>query len=101
MASPFRLSERSLERYRRQLELKRAMLERGDDRRFDPREPPHPTPRPEKGLDREGLLKDINLALAAIDNGTYGRCTECGEPIAALRLKAVPETRLCLLCAYP
>lgn len=80
------------------------MLERGVDRPFDAREPPPPSdppPRTEKGLDREGLLREVHLALAAIENGTYGLCTACGEPIAALRLKAVPETRLCLLCAYP
>lgn len=38
-------------------------------------------------------------ALARIESGTYGRCTTCGEPIAAARLQAIPESERCSSCA--
>lgn len=43
-------------------------------------------------------LKEIDDALKRIDEGTYGICEECGEKIAAGRLKAMPFTRLCVNC---
>lgn len=33
-----------------------------------------------------------------VDNGTYGVCRECGQPISAERLKALPETDFCSSC---
>jgi DnaK suppressor protein len=56
----------------------------------------------EWGLDREratGTLKAVNVALAAIAEGTYRQCVECEDEIREKRLKAVPWTRLCLACA--
>jgi len=41
----------------------------------------------------------IDEALQRIDAGTYGQCTECGRPIAAARLRAVPATPFCIACA--
>lgn len=41
----------------------------------------------------------IELALARLRSGEYGRCVACGEPIAAARLDALPATSLCLSCA--
>lgn len=43
-------------------------------------------------------LQNIDTALKRIDSGTYGHCTECGEPIAAERLQAVPMAKHCLSC---
>ena len=43
-------------------------------------------------------LKQIDAALARLDTGRYGRCAECGEEIAASRLKAVPFAVRCLDC---
>jgi DnaK suppressor protein len=43
-------------------------------------------------------VAEIDQALARIDAGTYGRCTECGQLIAAERLEARPQARLCLNC---
>lgn len=40
----------------------------------------------------------IGIALAAIDAGTYGECRHCEEPIAYQRLRARPETLLCITC---
>jgi DnaK suppressor protein len=43
-------------------------------------------------------LRDINDALARIDEGTFGLCEECGEPIARARIKALPYARMCVEC---
>lgn len=40
-------------------------------------------------------LSKVEKALSAIDNGTYGVCEECGEPISLERLEAVPYTLRC------
>lgn len=44
-------------------------------------------------------LPQIDRALKAIDEGTYGICVTCGEPIPAGRLDIRPESRLCVGCA--
>ena len=44
------------------------------------------------------FLKKIDHALAKIDEGTFGICEECGEPISLKRLEARPETTLCIRC---
>ena len=43
-------------------------------------------------------LKLIDNALADIDAGRYGICAECGERIAAKRLKALPFAARCIAC---
>jgi DnaK suppressor protein len=49
--------------------------------------------------DRERkLLGKIDAAVARIEDGTYGRCEECGEEIGIERLKARPVTTLCIAC---
>jgi len=40
----------------------------------------------------------IRGALALIDDGRFGRCQSCGEPIADDRLQAVPWALLCMPC---
>ncbi len=40
----------------------------------------------------------INKALEMIDNGTYGICTECGNPISEKRLLLFPNATRCLAC---
>lgn len=37
-------------------------------------------------------------ALARIDDGTYGICESCGNPIGKLRLQAFPRATLCVQC---
>ncbi|HEY7419736.1 MAG TPA: TraR/DksA C4-type zinc finger protein, partial [Ktedonobacteraceae bacterium] len=50
-------------------------------------------------LDNEKtLLAEVQQALARIDNGTYGICTNCGQPIPEKRLEAIPWTTLCVNC---
>ena len=40
----------------------------------------------------------IEEALDAIENGEYGICAECGEPINEKRLLLMPFTLLCVRC---
>jgi RNA polymerase-binding transcription factor len=43
-------------------------------------------------------LKEVRLALARIDAGTFGRCENGGEHIDEKRLEAIPWTRYCSAC---
>jgi len=44
-------------------------------------------------------IQQIRLALLRIENGTYGTCAICGEPISLERLKARPIATRCIKCA--
>lgn len=44
-------------------------------------------------------VRMIEAALKRLDEGTYGTCVSCGEPISAERLEAVPHAPLCKTCA--
>src|SRR5438093_10712522 len=44
------------------------------------------------------LLESIDAALERIEEGKYGKCVNCGQPIQEKRLEAVPSARHCLLC---
>ena len=44
------------------------------------------------------ILQAIEEALTRMDKGTYGICRDCGEPIAVVRLEAIPWTRSCITC---
>ena len=41
-------------------------------------------------------LAQIDRALARLDEGTYGSCERCGNPIAEDRLRARPWATLCI-----
>jgi DnaK suppressor protein len=43
-------------------------------------------------------LKQIEYALRKIEEGTYGICERCGEPISYERLKARPISIYCIKC---
>lgn len=47
----------------------------------------------------ERHLGEIDAALARLEDGSYGMCTRCHEPIAVARLEALPSNPLCLNCA--
>lgn len=53
------------------------------------------------GLLREAQdqLEHINRALQKIEEGSYGRCEECGGEINPERLEALPDASLCIRCA--
>ena len=44
-------------------------------------------------------LNDVEAALTKIDEGTYGTCEGCGQPINPARLEAKPAAKLCMECA--
>ncbi len=44
------------------------------------------------------LIEQIDRAVRRIDEGTYGTCERCGQPIDAARVKALPHASLCLDC---
>ena len=44
-------------------------------------------------------LAQINRALAQLDHGTYGLCSQCGKPIDRRRLQALPYSDRCISCA--
>jgi DnaK suppressor protein len=41
-------------------------------------------------------LREIEAAQERLQQGTYGRCEECGEDIPLARLQANPAARLCI-----
>jgi DnaK suppressor protein len=43
-------------------------------------------------------ISDIEHALEKMQLGTYGICDNCGQTIAAERLKIMPQAGLCLEC---
>ncbi len=45
-----------------------------------------------------GMLLQTKRALARIDDGTYGVCESCGQPIGKMRLQAFPRATLCMTC---
>ena len=44
-------------------------------------------------------LARVEAALRRIDDGSYGTCTNCGNPIRAERLQAIPWAPTCIDCA--
>ena len=46
----------------------------------------------------ERLLAAIDAALVRIDDGTFGVCKSCAEPINEERLEALPHTTQCIEC---
>ncbi len=44
-------------------------------------------------------ITDIDRALEKLEEGTYGRCDNCGGDIGAARLEALPASTHCVNCA--
>ena len=41
-------------------------------------------------VNQQALLTEVEEALKRIENGTYGKCVDCGRPIPEERLEAIP-----------
>ncbi|MEJ7765760.1 MAG: TraR/DksA C4-type zinc finger protein [Acidimicrobiales bacterium] len=41
---------------------------------------------------------EIDVALDKIDEGSYGTCDKCGQPIPKARLEVIPWAALCVTC---
>jgi len=56
----------------------------------------------EKRLVLERRIKEqivgVEHALHKFEEGTYGFCDSCGQPIDPARLEAIPEANLCINC---
>ena len=56
----------------------------------------------EKRLALEKQVKDhlakVEHALRKFEEGTYGLCDNCGQPIDPARLEALPQAHLCVGC---
>lgn len=50
-------------------------------------------------VQEERELADVDAALARLDDGTYGRCVDCGRSIPVARLRARPTAVRCVACA--
>jgi DnaK suppressor protein len=46
----------------------------------------------------QDLLEQVEAAIKRIDEGRYGICARCGQPIAADRLQALPYAIYCITC---
>jgi len=44
------------------------------------------------------LLEQVRDALGRLEEGTYGKCENCGQQIDPARLEALPYVTLCLRC---
>jgi RNA polymerase-binding protein DksA len=44
----------------------------------------------------EQILREIEIALARIEDGSYGTCRVCGAEIPSERLEAIPYATLCV-----
>jgi DnaK suppressor protein len=53
----------------------------------------------ESGRRREVTLRRIAAALVRVENGEYGLCQSCDEPIHHKRLEFDPTALLCVQCA--
>jgi DnaK suppressor protein len=47
-------------------------------------------------VNEQALLTEVEQALKRIEDGTYGRCVECGQPIPEKRLQAIPWAARCI-----
>ncbi len=50
-----------------------------------------------RGREKSHLAK-LELALKKLEDGEFGVCLDCEEPINKKRLEARPETQLCIQC---
>lgn len=44
------------------------------------------------------LIRQVSAALDRIDNGSYGYCLQCGQPLSPRRLAALPWITCCISC---
>jgi RNA polymerase-binding transcription factor DksA len=51
-------------------------------------------------LAAEAALSEIHAAFRRLEEGSYGTCERCAEPIPWERLEVLPMARLCTPCQY-
>jgi RNA polymerase-binding protein DksA len=96
--------QRVEELLRAETELRSVLSDTADQERYGnhPADEGGETFEKEKSLalqsNLEVIVEEIDHALHKIDNGTYGRCDECGNEIPYERLEARPQATLCIQC---
>jgi DnaK suppressor protein len=109
------LDPATLERFRQRLEARATELRFTIDRSADQTTAVKPDPAigrltrvdaVQAGYVSEALraqmraeLARVERALRSIDEGTFGICRSCEEPLSAARLEAKPDATLCIQCA--
>jgi DnaK suppressor protein len=87
---------------RARLELQISALEPGGGSSFDDNFADSGQVAAEQGENKvlasqlQSELDEVERALAKLDDGSYGKCETCGQPIAEPRLEAMPATRYCI-----
>jgi DnaK suppressor protein len=113
-AKPAKLSKKDAEKYRRLLDDKKASLSqeiaktRSAEEETTEESTQDIADKAVSSYTREflysltdgerGTLLQIDEALVRIDEGSYGFCTNCGQPMAEKRLTAVPWAPYCIDC---
>src|SRR5579884_3365201 len=47
-------------------------------------------------VNEQALLTEVQAALQRLEDGSYGRCIACGQPIPEARLEAIPWAARCV-----
>jgi len=113
-AKPAKVSKKELERYRRLLDEKKSSLSqeiaktRSAEEETTEESTQDIADKAVSSYTREflysltdgerGTLLQIDEALVRVDEGSYGFCTNCGQPMAEKRLTAVPWAPYCVDC---
>ena len=113
-AKPAKMSKKELEKYRRLLDDKKASLSqeiaktRSAEEETTEESTQDIADKAVSSYTREflysltdgerGTLLQIDEALVRVDEGSFGFCTNCGQPMAEKRLTAVPWAPYCVDC---
>jgi RNA polymerase-binding transcription factor DksA len=84
------------------LEIRRLRADRSDDDEHDPEGAPLSgewSRLDSKHRAAQQRVRDVDDALVNLDEGRYGVCVRCGEPIAPGRLEVLPTATRCVRCA--
>jgi len=50
------------------------------------------------GENLRDMLENISIAIAKVEDGTYGICASCGKDIPKARLEIMPAATMCTTC---
>src|SRR5713226_7175562 len=108
------MSKRTLESYRQRLLAKERELQTGitrtrmDGRKADVAGAQDLADQADSCYTKESLFQQsssardllilVQAALRREEEGEFGRCVECGQPVQKKRLEAVPWARHCMVC---
>ena len=83
-------------------QFRKALMEAADMRRSQLEDLPRAEGDPMLRAQRDALeqvLKEITSALGRLEEGQFGRCSACAEPIPVERLEVRPWSSRCVRCA--